>query len=193
MGTQLEVTYEPVERLKGYANNAKVHTRQQIRQIKDSIREFGFNDPIGVWTNAEGKSEIVEGHGRFTAACEMGFKELPVIHLDGLTDEQRRAYTHVHNQLTLATDFEADALRSELAEVGDILDGYDFDFGITEPEQRPVIPQPAPESAPQVYEGERFDFLFVCHTAEEQEWLAQMLGGTLRKVYEAQEVIDAQG
>ena len=67
------------------------------------------------------------------------------------------------------------------------------DFGITEPEQRPVIPQQAPEPAPQVYEGERFDFLFVCHTAEEQEWLAQMLGGTLRKVYEAQEVIDAQG
>ena len=103
MSTQLEVTYEPIGRLQEYANNAKIHTGEQIEQIKASIREFGFNDPIGVWTNAEGKSEVVEGHGRLTAALELGMETVPVIHLDSLTDEQRRAYTHVHNQVTLNT------------------------------------------------------------------------------------------
>lgn len=126
----LEVVYEPVGRLMGYAGNAKEHTARQIDQIKNSIREFGFNDPIGVWTNAEGKSEVVEGHGRLQAALELGIAEVPVIHLDELTDEQRRAYTLAHNQLTMSTGWDMGALQREM----DALAEYDFcDFGF-EPE-----------------------------------------------------------
>ena len=83
------MTYEPVGRLVGYARNAKIHTAEQVEQIKKSIEEFGFNDPIGVWTNEEGKSEVVEGHGRLIAARELGMETVPVVHLDSLTDEQR--------------------------------------------------------------------------------------------------------
>ena len=121
MVNQLEVTYEPIGRLTEYANNAKIHTAEQIEQIKASIREFGFNDPIGVWTNEEGKSEVVEGHGRLTAALELGMETVPVIHLDGLTDEQRRAYTPVHNQLTMNTSWDFDTLDMDLQSL-------DFDF-----------------------------------------------------------------
>lgn len=119
---ELKVTMEPIGRLQTYVNNAKIHTGEQIEQIKASIREFGFNDPIGVWTNSEGKSEIVEGHGRYIAATELGMETVPVIHLDDLTDEQRRAYTHVHNQLTLNTGWDFSTLELEL-------DSLDFDFG----------------------------------------------------------------
>ena len=119
---ELKVTMEPIGRLQTYVNNAKIHTGEQIEQIKASIREFGFNDPIGVWTNAEGKSEIVEGHGRYIAATELGMETVPVIHLDSLTDEQRRAYTHVHNQLTLSTGWDFSTLELEL-------NSLDFDFG----------------------------------------------------------------
>ncbi len=93
-----------------YANNAKMHTNTQVEQIAASITEFGFNDPIAVWTNQDGRPEIVEGHGRVLAAERLGILELPVIRLDHLTDEERRAYTHVHNQTTLNSGFDMDIL-----------------------------------------------------------------------------------
>ena len=49
---KLAVTVEPVGRLKEYAGNAKEHTAEQVEQIKASMRQVGFCDPIGVWTNA---------------------------------------------------------------------------------------------------------------------------------------------
>ena len=104
-----------------YANNAKIHTREQIDQIEASIKEFGFNDPVAVWENTAGELEIIEGHGRVIAAKNLKIDTLPVIRLDHLTDEQRRAYTHVHNQLTLNTGWDFETLEQEL-------DALDFDF-----------------------------------------------------------------
>lgn len=129
----LEVTVEPIGRLQEYAGNAKEHTAEQVGQIKDSMRQVGFCDPIGVWTNAEGKSEVVEGHGRLMAALELGLESVPVIHLDGLTDEQRRFYALVHNKLTMSTGWDFSKLDAELAS----LDGWDmaeFGFDIELPE-----------------------------------------------------------
>ena len=82
---KLKVEYIPVDEIKPYAGNAKLHPPAQVEQIKESITEFGFNDPLAIWNG-----EIVEGHGRYIAAKELGFDKLPVIRLDGLTDEQRR-------------------------------------------------------------------------------------------------------
>lgn len=107
---KLAVTVEPVGRLQEYAGNAKEHTAEQVQQIKSSMRQVGFCDPIGVWTNAEGKSEVVEGHGRLMAALELGLQSVPVIHLDGLSDEQRRFYALVHNKLTMNTGWTSTSL-----------------------------------------------------------------------------------
>lgn len=89
----LKIEYIPVSKLKPYANNAKKHPEEQIEQIKKSIQDYGFRDPVGIW-----KGEIVEGHGRVIAAKELGMKEVPVIRLDDMTDEQRREYALVHKQ-----------------------------------------------------------------------------------------------
>ena len=111
-----------------YAGNAKEHPDWQVRQIVESIKRFGFNDPIGVWHDADGQPIIVEGHGRVLAAKELGIDEVPVISLDHLDDEGRRAYTLVHNQLTTNTGFNLDALDSELAALGDIeMEDFGFD------------------------------------------------------------------
>lgn len=123
----LAVTVEPVGRLQEYAGNAKEHTAEQVGQIKESMRQVGFCDPIGVWTNAEGKSEVVEGHGRLMAALELGLESVPVIHLDGLTDDQRRFYALVHNQLTMSTGWDFGKLDAELRELSDF-DMADFGF-----------------------------------------------------------------
>lgn len=119
---KLEIEYIPISEIKAYPNNAKIHTAEQIEQIKKSIQEFGFNDPIGIW-----HGECVEGHGRVIAATELGIDKVPVIRLDGLTDEQRRAYMLVHNKLTMNTDFDLDILKIELEDISNF-DMSDFGF-----------------------------------------------------------------
>lgn len=121
---QLQVEYVDISTIKPYKGNAKEHPKEQIEQIKKSMQEFGVKDPIGIWHN-----EIVEGHGRYLALKELGEKTIPVIRLDDLTDEQRRAYTLVHNQLTMNSGFNLDTLKVELDNIGEI-DMSEFGFNL---------------------------------------------------------------
>ena len=123
MDNKLKIEYVDIKSIKMYSNNAKLHPKEQIQQIKNSILEFGFNDPIAVWKN----NEIIEGHGRLKAAQELGYKELPIIRLDDLSDEQRKAYCLAHNKLTMNSDFDPDVLLAELDSILDI-DMSEFDF-----------------------------------------------------------------
>lgn len=129
---ELEVKVVPVSRLTPYANNAKLHPHWQIDQIAESIEQFGNCDPIAVWTNEDGEYEIVEGHGRLMALQMLGVAEAPVIFLDHLTDEQRRAYALAHNQLTMNSDFDFELLQNELDMVCEI-DMTDFGFTKLDP------------------------------------------------------------
>ena len=121
---KLKVEYLPIDEIKPYENNAKIHTPEQIEQIKASIEQFGMNDPIGIWSK---DNIIVEGHGRLIACQELGYTEIPIIRLDDLTDEQRRAYTLIHNKTTMNSDFDYNILDSELAKIENI-DMQAFDF-----------------------------------------------------------------
>lgn len=120
----LKIEYVPIDSINPYPNNAKLHPAEQIEQIKKSIEDFGMNDPIGVWHD-----EVVEGHGRLIACKELGIDNVPIIRLDDLDDEQRRAYMLVHNQLTMNSGFDAELLQHELNEIADIgMDVYGFDL-----------------------------------------------------------------
>lgn len=120
---KLEITYLPIGELTPYKNNAKLHPQEQINQIKASIKEFGMNDPIAIC----GKDNlIVEGHGRLLACQQLGIKEVPVIRLDHLTEDERKAYTLAHNKLTMNTDFDLEMLKMELGDID--LDMSDFGF-----------------------------------------------------------------
>ena len=121
---QLQVEYVDISTIKPYKGNAKEHPKEQIEQIKKSMQEFGVKDPIGIWHN-----EIVEGHGRYMALKELGEKTIPIIRLDDLTDEQRRAYALVHNQLTMNSPFDLDTLKVELDNIGEI-DMSEFGFSL---------------------------------------------------------------
>lgn len=124
--TQLHIEYVSKDELRPYANNAKIHTDEQIEQIRHSIEEFGFNDPIALWHD----NEVIEGHGRLLAVMGMDdIETVPIIRLDDLTDEQRRAYMLVHNKLTMNTDFDLDVLEVELDDIYD-LDMSEFGFDI---------------------------------------------------------------
>lgn len=123
---ELKIEYMDKKTLKPYARNAKLHPAEQVEQIKKSIEQFGFNDPIAVY----GKNEIIEGHGRLLAVMEMDdVEEVPVIRLDHLSDEQRRAYSLVHNKLTMNSPFDIDILNLELEDLEDFdIDMSEFGF-----------------------------------------------------------------
>ena len=137
---ELKIEYVPISELKAYVNNAKEHPAEQVEQIKKSILEFGMNDPIAVWKD----NEIIEGHGRLLACSELGgvYSTVPIIRLDHLSDEQRKAYALVHNKLTMNSDFNLDLLNMELEDIADI-DMEDFGFKIEEVEEvkEPVKPE----------------------------------------------------
>lgn len=146
---KLKVDYIPIEQLEPYEKNAKIHTPEQIEQIKNSIQEFGMNDPIGIWGE---DNLIVEGHGRLQACKELGMKEVPVIRLDDLTDEQRRAYTLVHNQTTMNTGFDLDVLSEELDNIE--LDMSEYGFDDIQIDDIEEVTEVKEDEAPEVKDGE---------------------------------------
>lgn len=119
----MQIEKVKIEDLKAYENNAKIHTPEQVEQIKKSILEFGFNDPIAI----DEDNTIIEGHGRLMALQELGWTEVDCIRLSHLTKEQKSAYILVHNKLTMNTDFDFNILDSELAKIENI-NMAQFDF-----------------------------------------------------------------
>lgn len=123
---KLKIVLIDINEITPYEGNAKTHDVPQIKQIKASIKKFHMIDPIGVHgTN----NTIVEGHGRYIACKQLGYKQLPCIRLDHLTDEERKAYTLAHNKLTMNTDFDIDILTEELNKIEEI-DMSEFGFDL---------------------------------------------------------------
>ncbi|NWO18852.1 ParB/Srx family N-terminal domain-containing protein [Leptotrichia sp. oral taxon 223] len=117
-----------------YSGNAKEHPEWQIEQIKNSIREFGFNDPIAI----DEKGIIIEGHGRYLALKELGYAEVEVIRLNHLTEEQKTAYAIAHNKLTMNTEFDIEKLQYELNKLE--VNGFDLDLlGFNEAELENIL------------------------------------------------------
>lgn len=114
---ELKIEYLPIGKLKPYTKNARKHERASIDVIKHSIEKFGMNDAIGIWSD---KNIIVEGHGRWLACKELGMKQVPVVRLDHLTDEERRAYALAHNKTAEVSEWDFALIDEELATISEI-------------------------------------------------------------------------
>ncbi len=122
----LEIENIKISLISENKNNSKLHPKSQIEKIKNSIDSFGFNDPIAV----DEQFMIIEGHGRFKAAKELGMEVVPIIKLSHLSELEKKQYILAHNKLTLETGFDEELLRIELeriAELGGDLDLTGFD------------------------------------------------------------------
>lgn len=120
----LIIEYLSVDALKPYEKNAREHKEKDIDAIAASIKKFGFDDPIGIWSD---DNLIVEGHGRLLAAQKLGMTEVPCIRLDHLTDKERRAYALAHNKTAELSNWLDEVLQEELADLDDF-EMQDFGF-----------------------------------------------------------------
>jgi ParB-like chromosome segregation protein Spo0J len=130
----LAIEYLEVDKLQPYERNAKKHDVDDVQAIIRSIESFGFSDPIGIWGP---DNTIVEGHGRLEAAKKLGLEKVPVIRLDHMTDEQRRAYALAHNKTAELSGWLDEILKEELDSITDF-DMGDFGF---DPEEIEVNPE----------------------------------------------------
>lgn len=143
--TKLTVEYMDITALKPYERNARKHEPKDIAAIRKSIEDFGFCDPIGIWHDT-----IVEGHGRLLAAKDLGMTEVPVIRLDHLDDEGRRAYAIAHNKTAENSEWDMPVLESELRDLEKYFDMTDFGFDAPADDAEPaeVVEDEVPEEAP---------------------------------------------
>lgn len=151
-----------IDSIKVYPNNAKIHTAEQIEEIKKSIQEFGNNDPIAI----DEKGFIIEGEGRYLAQKDMGVKEIEVIRLTHLTEEQKVAYMLVHNKLTMNTGFDLDLLEEELSKISSI-DMKEFEFDIKEIEEE--LEEEEKIQEPSFNYKEQYGVIVICKDETEQE------------------------
>jgi DNA modification methylase len=116
-----------VDTLIPYAKNARTHSDEQVAQIAGSIKEFGFNNPVLV----DKDNSVIAGHGRLMAARKLGYKEVPVVKLEHLTESQRKAYILADNRIALNSGWDTSMLSLELQELKDDIDlsllGFDAD------------------------------------------------------------------
>jgi ParB-like chromosome segregation protein Spo0J len=111
----LKIIYKPINELKNYENNSRVHSEEQINKLTVSITEFGFTNPILIDNN----NVIIAGHARLAAAKKLGMNKLPCILLAHLTEQQRRALVIADNRLALDADWDLEKLREELNALSD--------------------------------------------------------------------------
>lgn len=124
----------PLDELVPYARNARTHSKEQILQLRASIREFGFLNPCLI----DKDYNVIAGHGRIMAAREEGLTELPCVFAEHLTEAQKRAYIIADNRLAMNAGWDEEMLSVELSE----LEGADFSIdllGFTDAELQKLI------------------------------------------------------
>ncbi len=112
----LNIVYRSPSELVPDPRNARTHPKQQIEQIKNSIQAFGFTNPI----LADAGLQIIAGHGRLLAAKSLALAQVPVIIIDGLSDQQKRALRIADNKIALNAGWDLEILQQELSELATI-------------------------------------------------------------------------
>lgn len=134
---ELNIVYKNIKELKPYKKNAKKHDKTQVEQIANSIKEFGFTQPVIIDKN----NCVVAGHGRILGAKKAGLKQVPTVCLEELTEEQIKAYRLVDNKLN-ESDWDFSLLDEELGILSDDIDmelfGFDTDMSDEELEKKKI-------------------------------------------------------
>ncbi|MCL2343361.1 MAG: site-specific DNA-methyltransferase, partial [Firmicutes bacterium] len=112
-----------IDKLVPCARNSRTHSKEQILQLRSSLREYGFVNPILITAD----NSVISGHGRLLAAIEEGYAEVPCVYVEHLTEAQKRAYILADNRLAQNAGWDEQLLALELGELKDM----DFDLTLT--------------------------------------------------------------
>ena len=131
---KIEINYRDIGTLSPRSANPRTHSDEQIAQIQNAIRSFGWTNPILIdpW------GEIIAGHGRFEAAKRLGLETVPTITLEGLSESEIRALVIADNKIPLSAEWDPEILRSELQALE--AEGFGADaVGFSEAELRAIL------------------------------------------------------
>ena len=117
-----------IDKLKPYENNARTHSEEQVEKIANSIKEFGFINPVII----DSEYGIIAGHGRVLGAQKLGMEEVPCLFVENLTETQKRAYILADNKLALDAGWDDEILKQEIKALDDLnfdvsIAGFDID------------------------------------------------------------------
>jgi len=133
MGSIKELQSVEIAKIKPYKNNAKIHGKNQLKKLQESISEFGFLTPCLI----DQDFNLIAGHGRVEAAKALGMKEVPCVFVEELTEQQRKAYILADNKLSELAEWDLEILNQELAELSEAgmnitLVGFELNNEITQ-------------------------------------------------------------
>ena len=120
----LRVEERPIGSLQVQSRNPRTHSAKQIRQIAESIKTFGFTNPLLI----DATGAVIAGHGRLRAAQQLGLATVPTIRLDGLSPEHVRALVIADNKLAELAGWDQDLLALELQDLAEL--DLDFDLEV---------------------------------------------------------------
>lgn len=117
-----QVVFVDIDKIQPYEGNAKSHPEKQIKVLMGSLKEFGFVNPILV----DEDFVVLAGHGRLVAAERLGLEHVPVLVVEGLSEEQKRAYRIADNRIAELAKWDDDALFEELKYLAE--QGFDLEI-----------------------------------------------------------------
>ncbi len=174
----MNIVQKPLSEITPYAKNAKKHDQTQIDNVAESIKQYGFVQPIVI----DRDGVIVIGHCRALAAKKLGMKIVPCVCVDDLTPEQVNALRLVDNKSN-ESDWDFDLLADELPELD--LSAFDFDWGLPDDQTEEVVEDDVPEvdekSEPITKLGDIWQLgrhRLMCGSALIQDNIDKLLNGT---------------
>tara|TARA_R110000796_G_scaffold64465_2_gene149410 strand:+ start:9510 stop:10139 length:630 start_codon:yes stop_codon:yes gene_type:complete len=129
INTEHKFQVKKIADLKPYDSNSRYHSAEQIEQIAQSIKKFGFTNPVLV----DEKNGVIAGHGRLEAAIRLEMSEVPCMVINGLDQHSKAALVIADNRIAENASWNFDALKSELGFLNDVgfdlsLTGFDNDY-----------------------------------------------------------------
>lgn len=159
MQSKMTIEYLPVKQLHEYSRNAKKHPAEQVEHIANSIREFGFRQPLVI----DKDNVLVVGHGRLLAAKKLGLDTVPCVRADDLTDEQIKALRLADNK-TNESEWDFSLLDDELDDIFDI-DMERFGFELEDDEDSEISLE-----SKELSEYQYIHYLVTINAEEEQKY-----------------------
>lgn len=111
--------------LRPHDRNPRTHSKKQVAQIAESIRRFGFVNPVLV----DREGQVIAGHGRIEAAKLLGMTKVPVLRLEHMTEAEKRAYVIADNRLAELAGWDNDLLALELSAIAEL--DSEFELALT--------------------------------------------------------------